>query len=187
MASRHPRPWRVLDEQHLQHCKVFDVHRATMESPRTGASHPFYRIESPAWVNVVALTPREELVLIRQFRHGSREVTLEIPGGLVDPGETPEEAAGRELREETGYRAGRLESLGSINPNPALFANRCHMQLALDCRLEGEIENTSTEETSVELLALAELPELLRRGAIDHALVVAALYAFDLWRRAGRS
>ena len=178
-----PPVWRVLEEEHLQHCKVFDVHKATMESPLTGEPHPFYRIESPAWVNIVALTEAEELVLIRQFRHGSRVVTLEIPGGLVDPGETPEFAGGRELLEETGYRAGRLESLGSLNPNPALFANRVHMQVALDCVQEQEIQNTSTEHTTVELLPLAELPGVLRAGGIDHALVVAALYAFDLWRR----
>ena len=178
-----PPVWRVLEEEHLQHCKVFDVHKATMESPLTGKPHPFYRIESPAWVNIVALTEAEELVLIRQFRHGSRVVTLEIPGGLVDPGETPAFAGGRELLEETGYRAGRLESLGSLNPNPALFANRVHMQVALDCVQEQEIQNTSTEHTMVELLPLAELPGVLREGGIDHALVVAALYAFDLWRR----
>ncbi|OUW18731.1 MAG: hypothetical protein CBD18_02170 [Opitutales bacterium TMED158] len=178
-----PPVWRVLEEEHLQHCKVFDVHKATMESPLTGEPHPFYRIESPPWVNIVALTEAEELVLVRQFRHGSRVVTLEIPGGLVDPGETPEFAGGRELLEETGYRAGRLESLGSLNPNPALFANRVHMQVALDCVREQEIQNTSTEHTMVELLPLAELPGVLREGGIDHALVIAALYAFDLWRR----
>ncbi|MBJ18940.1 MAG: NUDIX hydrolase [bacterium] len=182
MKRSNPLPWRVLEEEHLQHCKVFDVHRATMESPRTGESHPFYRIESPAWVNVVALTAQDELVMIRQFRHGSRVVTLEVPGGLVDPGETPAIAAGRELFEETGYRAGRLESLGSINPNPALFANRCHMQVALDCEVGGEIQNSATEETTVELLPLADLSEVLRSGGIDHALVVAALYSFELWR-----
>ena len=186
MEPTQPPAWRVLADEHLQHCKVFDVHRATMESPHTGEPHPFYRIDSPAWVNVVALTAADELVMIRQFRQGSRVVTLEIPGGLVDPGETPEQAAGRELREETGYRAGRLESLGSVNPNPALFANRCHMQVALDCEVEGSIENSATEETTVELLPLAALPQVLRSGGIDHALVVAALYAFDLWRRETR-
>lgn len=182
-APTPPPSWRVIDEEHLQHCKVFDVHRATMESPLSGEPHPFYRIESPAWVNVVALTEAEELVMVRQFRHGSRVVTLEIPGGLVDPGESAAIAGGRELLEETGYRAGRLESLGSLNPNPALFANRVHMELALDCVREAEIQNSSTEHTTVELLPLRELPDVLRAGGIDHALVVAALYAFDLWQR----
>jgi 8-oxo-dGTP pyrophosphatase MutT (NUDIX family) len=174
----------LLGEDHLQHCKVFDVHRATMESPATGDPHPFYRIESPAWVNVVALTPRDELVMVRQFRQGLRDVTLEIPGGLVDPGESPEEAARRELLEETGYGADRFESLGSINPNPALFGNRCHMQVALGCEAVSEIQNSATEETIVELLPLADLAATIRAGGIDHALVVAALYSFELWRAA---
>ena len=184
--DRLPPSWEVLEEEHLQHCKVFDVHRATMKSPITGEPHPFYRIESPDWVNVVALTPDDALVMVRQFRHGSRVVTLEIPGGLVDPGESAPAAAARELLEETGYRAGRLEDLGSLNPNPALFANRVHMQLALDCVRVGEIQNSSTEHTTVELLPLAALPDTLRRGEIDHALVVAALHAFELRRSVPR-
>jgi len=179
-----PRPWRALEDEHLQHCKVFDVHRARMASPSTGQEHVFYRIESRPWVNVVALTPSDELVMVRQFRHGSRRVTLEIPGGIVDPGESPAQAAGRELLEETGYRAGRLESLGSINPNPALFANRVHMQLALDCQSVAQIQNSGTEETWVELLALSDLEAVIRSGGIDHALVVAALYYFELSRSA---
>ncbi len=153
-----------------------------MESPHTGAAHPFFRIDSPAWVNVVALTAQQELVMVRQFRYGANALTLEIPGGMVDPGESPAEAGARELLEETGYRAGRMSSLGSINPNPALFANRCHMQLAEECEAVGEIQNSATEETIVELLPLTRLRESLRRGEIDHALVVAALYAFELSR-----
>lgn len=177
----HPPQWRVLNEEHLQHCKVFDVQRATMESPLTGDAHPFFRIESPEWVNIVALTRDEQLVLVRQFRHGSRVVTLEIPGGLVDPGEVPAEAGGRELLEETGYRAGRLVSLGSISPNPALFGNRVHMLVALDCERVAEIQNESTEHTTVELLPLTRLREVVREIGIDHALAVAALYAFEIW------
>ena len=102
----------------------------------------------------------------------------------MDPGESPAQAAGRELLEETGYRAGRLESLGSINPNPALFENRVHMQLALDCQPVAQIQNSGTEETWVELLALSDLEAVIRSGGIDHSLVVAALYYFELSRSA---
>lgn len=157
-----------------------------MESPTDGSEHPFYRIESPDWVNVVALTENEDLVMVRQFRQGSRKVTLEIPGGLVDPGESPEIAGARELLEETGYAAGRLVDLGSVNPNPALFPNRVFMQVALDCKEVAEIQNGPTEETAVELLPRAEVPGALARGEIDHALVHAALYAFERWRSSGQ-
>lgn len=156
-----------------------------MESPQTGEPHPFYRIRSADWVNVVALTPRDELVMVRQFRHGARAVTLEIPGGIVDPGESPQEAGARELLEETGFRAERFVDLGAINPNPALFTNRVHMQLAIDCERVAAIQNSSTEETVVEMLPRADLHATIRAGGIDHALVVAALYAFELWRGVG--
>lgn len=186
-SDSNPKPWRVLREEQLQRCKVFDLHAAEMVSPHSEESHRFYRIESPDWVNVVATTETDELVLVRQFRHGSRIVTREIPGGLIDPGETPAEAAGRELIEETGYRAGRLVSLGSLNPNPAIFGNRVHIELALGCTPFGEIQNGPTEETVVELLPVSELHGVLAEGGIDHALCVAALYAFERWRgEAGR-
>jgi 8-oxo-dGTP pyrophosphatase MutT (NUDIX family) len=118
--------------------------------------------------------------MVRQYRHGSREITLEIPGGIVDPGETPAEAAARELLEETGYRAERVEAIGSVNPNPALFENRCHTFLASGAVRVAEIQNTQLEETSVELVPMVEIPDQLRRGRIDHALVVAALYWYAL-------
>ena len=180
-SVRAPRAWRLVGEAHLEHCAVFDVNAADMESPQSGETHRFFRIASPSWVNVVALTGENEFVLVRQFRQGSRTVTLEVPGGIIDPGEEPREAAARELLEETGYRAGRVESLGSLNPNPALFDNRFHMAVALDCERVAPIQNSATEETVVELLARNRLHEVLARGGIDHALAVCALYAYERW------
>jgi 8-oxo-dGTP pyrophosphatase MutT (NUDIX family) len=159
---------------------VFRVTRSLARSPRTGALHPFHTIDADAWVNVVALTPRDEVVMVRQWRHGSREVTLEIPGGIVDPGEAPAQAAARELLEETGFGGGVAQPLGSANPNPALFGNRVHTFLIRGVARQAEIQNGSTEETSVVLVPRGEIPALLRREVIDHALVVAALYRFHL-------
>ena len=138
-----------------------------------------WRARHPA--TLVFVFRGEEILLIDK-KTGLGKGKINGPGGKVDPGETPEQAASRELREETGYAAGRVESLGSINPNPALFANRVHMWAALDCVPVGPIQNSSNEETSVELLPLARLGQSVREGAIDHALVVAALYSFELWR-----
>ena len=96
--------------EELQKCKVFAVSRDMARSPLTGEIHPFFRIDAGEWVNVVPITTENELVLVRQYRHGSQEITLEIPGGIIDPGETPAQAAARELLEETGYRAEGVEA-----------------------------------------------------------------------------
>lgn len=182
-----PKAWTVLETELLQDCRVFRVSRTLARSPRTGATHAFFRIDADDWVNVVPLTAQGEIVFVRQYRHGSRELTLEIPGGIVDPGETPLEAAARELLEETGYRAPSVVSLGAVNPNPALFGNRLHTFLARNVERVAAIRNEGAEETAVELVPLTELPARMRSGQIDHALVVAGLHLFELARARGEA
>jgi 8-oxo-dGTP pyrophosphatase MutT (NUDIX family) len=175
-----PKPWQVLEERRLYECRVFDVHEIEARSPRTGDDHTFYGIQAPSWVNVVPVTAEGQVVMVHQYRHGARDVTLETPGGMVDAGESAAVAGARELLEETGYAARELVDLGSINPNPALFGNALHAFLAPGARKVADVENDSTEETVVTLVPITELRERVAAGEIDHVLVVAVIYLAEL-------
>lgn len=175
-----PKPWIHAEPELLEDCRVFRVTRAPARSPETGQQHTFYRIDADDWVNVVPVTAQNEIVMVRQYRHGVRALTLEIPGGIIDPGESPAQAAARELLEETGYRGDVPQALGSVSPNPAVFGNRCYSFLIRGAEPVAAIQNSATEETVVELVPASALPGLVRGGEIDHALVVAALHSYAL-------
>jgi 8-oxo-dGTP pyrophosphatase MutT (NUDIX family) len=184
--SNHPRPWPRL-RRGLEHdYQVLKVRQDMVADPRTGHEHPRVRVESPDWVNVIALTAGSELILIRQYRFGIEAGTLEIPGGCVEPGEEPAAAAARELEEETGYVPGRLEPLGFVHPNPALQPNRCHSFLALDCERRHEGRQDAGEDILVELHPRADVPRLVLEGHITHSLVVVAFFLERLRAEAGR-
>jgi 8-oxo-dGTP pyrophosphatase MutT (NUDIX family) len=170
--------WQELDREPVADCRVFSVERSIAASPVDGARHTFYRINSGSWTQLVPVTKNAEVVFVRQYRHGASRVTLEIPAGLVDPGEDPLDAALRECLEETGYRARNAVPLGVVNPNPALFSNRLHAYFAADVEPEAAIANTGTEQTEVVLVPVARLPEMILSGEIDHALVVGTLWRF---------
>lgn len=175
-----PQPWQQLSEETLFQYKVFRARRSRRRSPRTGAEIGFFLMDTPDWVVVLPITVDERLVLVRQFRHGSGRVGLEIPGGLIDAHETdPAAAAARELREETGYAAERILPIGVMNPNPSMMTNRCHAFLATGCRLVGELAMDPGEDIEVVTVPLADLDRMVARGDIEHAIVLATI-AF--WR-----
>jgi 8-oxo-dGTP pyrophosphatase MutT (NUDIX family) len=172
-------PFTTIEKETVASTAVFRLERLRRRSGRTGKAHDFFRIDAPDWVNVVATTRAGELLLVRQERHGSLTTTLEIPGGVVDPGEDPAAAALRELEEETGHRGRRAEPLGWVHPNPAILSNRCHVFLVRDAEPGPGRPCDEDEEIAVEKVPLAEARRLVREGVITHALVVAALYLLD--------
>jgi 8-oxo-dGTP pyrophosphatase MutT (NUDIX family) len=175
-----PKPWDIVSSERRDRLRIFGLRVDRAVSPRTGEAHDFYVLESGSWVNVIPITPAQEVVLIRQYRHGTREITLEIPGGIVEPGDSPQEAARRELREETGYEAEKMVELGFVHPNPAFLDNRCYTFLAPHARRTGPQTQDEKEDIRVLLEPLTEIPRLIREGAITHSLVVAAFYRLFL-------
>jgi 8-oxo-dGTP pyrophosphatase MutT (NUDIX family) len=173
-----PKPWKLISSKCERSYRIFNLRTDRARSPRTRKAHDFYILESRDWVNVIPLTPANEVVLVRQYRHGIRELTLEIPGGLVESGDSPEHSACRELREETGYEAGTITPLGAVHPNPAFLNNRCYTYVALDVVPAGDQEQDEKEDIEVVLKPLHELPRSIQRGEITHSLVIAAFYRF---------
>lgn len=149
-------------------------------NPRSGATKRFSLIEAVDWVNVIALTPDEQVLLVRQYRVGVDRVCLEIPGGMVDPGESPLEAAQRELQEETGYTGGRWEQIGKVSPNPAIQNNYLHSFLARGVEQTHELALEGSEVLELSTASLAECRRMLLAGEIEHALVVAAFAHYAL-------
>lgn len=191
-------PWTFLHSKILQSCRVFAMRMERYRSPRTGREHDFYLIDSSDWVNVIPLTADGKVVLVKQFRFGTREFSLEIPGGMLEDGDTPAGAAARELLEETGFAGDEPQFLGSVHPNPAIHTNRCYTYAIKNAVYKKTPEQDSTEDVEVEIVSLADIPKLIQDGVITHALVVAAFYwyfsklriedwgvAFDIRERPG--
>jgi 8-oxo-dGTP pyrophosphatase MutT (NUDIX family) len=178
-SSNEPSRWEALARTSLTKTRVFDLHSARFRHPVRATERDFVVIDAPDWVNVVALTPDHQLVLVRQFRFGTKDFSLEIPGGVIERGEEPLIAGVRELSEETGYTGAPARQLGSVHPNPALQGNRCHLVFVEQAVQTMPLAWDADEEIQVTTLPVDEVFALARSGAITHSLVLNALLLFE--------
>lgn len=182
------KPWRTVKKKALGDFHIFSLRSEEKVSPRTNLPHEFFIIDCVHWVNVVAVTPDDHLVMIEQFRHGSNTVELEIPGGTMDATDASPVATGtRELREETGYAGDGAQLIGQVYSNPAIMTNTTFTVLVRNCRLEHPVELDSGEDLMTRLVPASDIPGLVAAGKIRHSLVVVALFHYDLWKRRERA
>ena len=178
------KPWLKISSEARGDFRIFTIRSDRKVSPRTQQEHDFFVIDSVNWVNVIALTPDQRLVMVEQYRHGSDTVELEIPGGMIDSADSSPEATGqRELREETGYEGSNAHIIGQVFPNPAIMSNTCFTVMVDNCHCRHSVQFDHSEDLINRLVPLTDIAELVATGKIRHSLVVAALYQFELWQR----
>ncbi len=175
------RLWKKKASRYVAHYRIFHLREDICVSPRTGKELPVYVLETRDWINIIPLTKNREVVMVRQYRFGTEELTLEIPGGLADA-EDPSmvEAARRELREETGYDSDQIIKLGKVSPNPAILNNTCHLFLAENVEQKHTQTLDEGEDIQIELVPLDHIPQLVQNGTITHSLVLNAFYFYLL-------
>lgn len=168
--------WTVLSSRSVIRDRWIDLRADDCLTPSGHEIAPYYVLTYPDWVHVVALTASDEVLLVRQYRHGAGGSFLELPGGVIDGGEAVEAAARRELAEETGHEAGAITLVSSLHPNPAIQNNRVHVCIAENLVAEGSLQLDAGEEgLTVELLPVQTVLDGLTAGILGQSLHVTSL------------
>lgn len=178
--------WNEETRKKVFDCKVFSVMEAYCKAPHIFAENKegkiFSVIEAKDWAIVIPVVETDKgkkFLMVWQWRHGSKCLSLEFPGGVFNPGENAEEAAARELQEETGYKAQKIKKLGEFSPNPAIMSNTVHFFLAEDLTDTGRQALDEDEFVEVELVDMEEVKKGMGRAPYVHALMGTALALYN--------
>jgi 8-oxo-dGTP pyrophosphatase MutT (NUDIX family) len=179
------RDWPIISREQVGDFRLFSLTKKMVRSPRTGEIREVQALQFPDWVLILALTPQAEVVMVRQYRHGTEKVCLELPGGLVDVNDdSPELSAGRELLEETGYQASKIAHIGGCFPQPAILSNKCYFYLAEDVESVQTQDLDRGEDIEILTIPLIEILAKIENKEIDHGMVLLAFFFF--WMKQGQ-
>jgi 8-oxo-dGTP pyrophosphatase MutT (NUDIX family) len=171
---------KVVESEKLFSAPWLNVRKDVCELPDGRRHSDYYILEYPDWATAFALTKDNKVVMVRQYRHGLGVISTELPGGVIDNNEKPEDAVARELLEETGYEFDSIEEIGKVSPNPATSTNYMHMFLATGGRKVAEQNLDATEDVEVLIYTIEELKQLLRENKMVQSLhVTTAFYALE--------
>ena len=177
--------WSEIERKEVYRCRVFSVRDTRSRGP-DGVDRTFTVMDAPDWAIVLPVIRNEDgdhFLMVRQWRHGSDSLSLEFPGGVIEAGEDGAAAAGRELKEETGWQAAGIRRLGSFNPNPAIMSNAVHIFLAEGLHRAGKQKLDADEYVDTELIKISDVIAGMGRPPYVHALMASAL---ALYLRLGR-
>ncbi len=175
--------WQTNSEKNIGNFRIFQLNSAQRINPSNQKIGEFYCLKSPNWVNIMPITKDNKIVFVKQYRHGSDSITIELPAGIIEPNEEPIAAARRECVEETGYESNLSpEFLGTILPNPAFMNNNCYCYFWKDCERKFEQSLDEFEDIEVLLLSVEETKDKIKSGEINHSLAVCNLlkYFFEI-------
>ncbi len=174
--------WIIGKRKVVESNRLFTAVKAELKNPRNGEEKEFVRLELADWVNILAITPQQEVVLVRQFRFGSEQMELELPGGVVEAGEPPLKAGVRELREECGFAGENATILTEFSPNPAIQNNTLSVVLVENAIKVAEQQLDPMEDIEVRLVKMDELLTMIKNGTLRHSYTHTVIFHYLLQR-----
>jgi 8-oxo-dGTP pyrophosphatase MutT (NUDIX family) len=170
--------WIKKSEKELFRRRIFSAKDVECYHPDKNVTHRFFTFNTPDWINVVAITEDGRFIMVKQHRMGTDEITLETPGGIIEPGESPHVTARRELKEETGYEAGEIHLLKKLSVNPAIFNNYIHFYYAGSCKKTHDQDLDTAEDIEVITVTRDQIMEMINDGRINETIIIAAFYLY---------